>query len=95
MVYTDGQWGTKCDDRFVAGGWPSVFCRQLGYDHAVEAKYASEVGLKQRTGHISMHNRDCSPRQSSTMDMCIWGSKKACDHSEDVWVKCERMYANC
>ncbi len=25
-------WGTICDDNFVSHGWPSVICRQLGYN---------------------------------------------------------------
>ena len=44
--YYDGkQWGTVCDKVFYKWGWPSVMCKELGYDSASASKLARKVTL--------------------------------------------------
>ena len=40
IFFSNGEWGTICDDKFWKYGWPTVFCKELGYDHCE----MSEVG---------------------------------------------------
>ncbi len=43
MFYKDGEWGTICDATVGTEDWASVFCNELGYDHASHAVVSGTV----------------------------------------------------
>ncbi|KXJ07532.1 Deleted in malignant brain tumors 1 protein [Exaiptasia diaphana] len=90
QIFHNNKWGTICDD-----GWDmtdtNIACKQLGYERAVTFKH---VG--QGTNTIWLDEVDCNGVES-TVDQCHhrgWG-KHDCDHSEDVGIVCNSVYAVC
>lgn len=84
-------WGTVCDD-----SWDlldaQVVCRQLGFNHAVEAVITTSGGhprFKEGSGMIWMDDTSCHGNESALTDCEFsgWGNH-TCDHSEDAGVVC-------
>ena len=41
--WNQGSWGLMCDYKWNVIGWPSAFCRSLGYTQAKNASFLEEV----------------------------------------------------
>ena len=65
--YYDGKkWGTVCDKRFWKWGWPSVMCKELGYDSASMSKLATKMYTGKGRGDIGFHKPACGPKKVKT-----------------------------
>ena len=49
-VYRNGAWGTVCLDNLRRDNFPTVFCKDLGYDRAEAVTYAKTAYTGQGTG---------------------------------------------
>ena len=84
-VFTNGQWGTVCDD-----SWSSidarVVCRQLGYTSGT-AHGRAVYG--RGTGPIWLDNVNCRGYESSLLNCAHGGiGRHDCSHGEDASVAC-------
>ena len=86
-VYSQGEWGTICDDSWDSDD-AEVVCRQLGYSGIVSSyEGISEYG--QGEGPI-LSSIDCEGTETN-VEECQWGvwATSICDHSEDVGITCQ------
>ena len=86
-VYSNGRWGTVCDD-----GWSlnaaAVVCRQLGLGHALEATLNARFGPG--TGDILLDDVGCSGNEDTLMDCShLPIGTNNCGHDEDAGVICQ------
>ena len=77
-----GRWGTICDSspRVDETGWPSLFCRRLGYNRAAAARHVQGSGL------IRAMNPVCGSDAKSLSECNLRGSP--CGHDKDVYIIC-------
>ena len=85
-VYSNGEWGTVCDD-----GWDNadatVVCRQLGFYSTVRAYGSAQYG--QGTGPIWLSRLSCFGNESNLFECSqLSATTKNCTHSNDVSVVC-------
>ncbi|KAL8600823.1 hypothetical protein ACOMHN_056481 [Nucella lapillus] len=86
-VFTNGYWGTVCDDHF--GHYDAIVaCRMMGYESVVpEVHSGSYYGSGQ--GTIWLDEVDCSGAEASLFDCRqLSGVLHDCKHTEDVGVDC-------
>lgn len=82
-------WGTICDDSVVPGGWPTAFCRILGYSYSSEIKLAQNYYIINHKP-IHVHNLSCTGSVvdlSKFLEQCTSSTQK-CSHSNDVFIRC-------
>jgi len=90
-IYYDNEWGTVCDDAFGPGDG-NVVCQQLGYTRL--QRYTEGSNSTMGTGSIWLDDVNCTASHVRLSDCASrgWGVND-CDHSEDVTVICEGIYA--
>ena len=82
-------WSTVCDKSYFRSGWPSIFCRSLGFNEAKSAIPARDTVVGVGEGHIALHNIDCMAVKNPTWEACARSvSGFNCGHHDDVAVKC-------
>ena len=92
-VFSDGQWGTVCDDAWDIND-ANVVCRQLGFSQlASQARGSAYYG--QGSGPIWIDDVACSGSESHIYDCRHrgWGNND-CTHSRDAGVQCSYGSAN-
>ena len=85
-ILHNGVWGTVCDDYWSLAD-ADVVCRQLNYDHALEAvRYA---GFGTGDGPIWLDDVDCYGSEAFLTECPFvgWNSSN-CIHHEDAGVRC-------
>jgi len=84
------RWGTVCDIHVVKEGWPSVLCKEMGYDKAekIEKRKSKEGVAKISCQKIAFKCPKCSPANAATMATCGKDNPQVCDHDDDVYVTC-------
>lgn len=94
-IFLNGRWGTVCDDN-----WDNtdarVICRQLGYDGGKAILYSNPLLRTSSTNFFSdavpiwFDNVHCSGEEAALYDCPHSGvGNHNCDHTEDVYVRCE------
>ena len=85
-VFYNGTWGTICDDYWTFHD-AQVVCRELGFDHAVEA--LSNAYFGSGSGPIWLDDVRCNGNEAD-IGHCRslgWGTHN-CRHYEDAGVRC-------
>ena len=86
-VFSNGQWGTVCDDNWEMNE-AAVVCRWLGYGGAVRASSQAEFGPG--AGPIQLDDLACSGQEGSLFNCPHAGLQQHnCAHSEDAGVVCQ------
>ena len=85
-----GKWGTICDrwsrrGRIDPQGWPTLFCRNLGYKRAVRARVMRGAS-NPATGPINAKSPVCDEDAQLMTDCNLQGDN--CWHANDVYVHC-------
>jgi len=92
MMYntTLKRWGTICDIHVVAHGWPSVLCKEMGFEKAekIEKRKSKDGVAKTVCKRIAFKCPACSPENADTMASCGKDKVQICDHDDDVYVTC-------
>ena len=86
-IFHNGVWGTVCDDHWSSDD-AKVVCRQLGYltQGAIAFGHAT---FGQGTGSITLHNVNCTGKESSIFDCPHNGETiHNCGHDGDAGVFC-------
>lgn len=89
-MFRDGEWGTICDNAFAPAGWPSLFCKQLGW---VQAETAIKMSRRRAplpvTGKISFQSPACTAKTADSLSECGTDTNNIdCGHDSDVYIKC-------
>ena len=85
-VYSNGTWGTVCDDNWDIRD-ARVVCRQLGFRYALNAYHNAPYG--RGTGPILLDNVTCFGSESSLFSCGHSGvGNHNCSHSKDASVRC-------
>ena len=85
-VYSDGLWGTICDDSWDLND-ASVVCRELGFGRAVQALSSAAFGHGR--GSITMDDVDCLGNEKTVFECQHNGLRiYNCWHEEDAGVQC-------
>ncbi|KAK7089640.1 scavenger receptor cysteine-rich domain-containing protein DMBT1-like [Littorina saxatilis] len=84
-VYSNGQWGTVCDDSFDIND-ARVACRMMGYS-GVQPVVRDSASYGQGTGSILMDDVSCRGTETS-LNQCSFTSNHNCAHYEDVGIDC-------
>ncbi|XP_030840612.1 deleted in malignant brain tumors 1 protein-like isoform X2 [Strongylocentrotus purpuratus] len=85
-VYTEGRWGTVCDDSWDLND-AGVVCRALGFNAATEA--GGRFGTASSTTPIYLDNLNCVGSEETLFECSHGGlSVHNCDHIEDAGVVC-------
>lgn len=88
-VYTNGQWGTVCDNNWSFDD-AIVVCSQLGYEQVVAIHGQAFFG--EGVGPISYNNLECTGSETNLTQCPQNGNGPlSCDHSEDAGVTCFGM----
>jgi hypothetical protein len=88
-MFRNGQWGTICDIGWNDGGWPTVFCKELGFESA-DGVYATKKGLSPTDLPVAFESPNCNPTNAASMAVCGQDSNPSCGHDKDVYVECYR-----
>lgn len=77
------------------GGWPEVFCRELGYAGVTEVAYASTKQCGIGDTYINFHYPSCTLSSVTNFSSCASNkyhteSPNQCTHNWDVYLCCER-----
>ena len=87
-AFVDGHWGTICDGKaVVASGWPTAFCKDLGYVEARNPRTVIKAGLSPGTGSIAYLQMGCDGSQAESLSDCHL-TGETCTHQEDIAVDC-------
>ena len=86
-VYSDGAWGTICDDNWSLED-ADVVCRSLGNGGGAEAVYSGAY-FGQGTGDILLDDLLCSGQESNIFD-CVHSGVGVhdCTHAQDAGLRC-------
>ncbi|CAD5111697.1 DgyrCDS984 [Dimorphilus gyrociliatus] len=89
-IKINNKWGTICDDSVVPSGWPTAFCRLMGYSHSNESFFAENYYVINNKP-IHLHNLACFGsliNLDKFTEECSVSPTVPCTHAKDIFIRC-------